>query len=354
MPSLRKDNRSTPIKWVATVRVKGCKQKSKSFINKKAAIDWGYKTEKEFKSGAVQPTDLASLIAAYEKSHPNCRLAVLSFWDKRLPKKPAAIHILEVMNQMREEGYMESTIDYNLRHLNRVYKEAVELNLIDHNPLKDIPKSLWPKVPAPEAKYLSVDEIHDVLFYTKKYPAIHAAVLLALTTGCRVSELMSIEWNDILEDGRILIRNSVKTGRSRTVFLHPLAKIALSVLPRDRDKVFHSYIENYYYKFRPANVKAGWHQFRHTWASLAASNGATLLGIQHGLGHARVVTTARYAWLVDNTEMRKATACAVNAMFPAFPAAGQCKDQGVGEMYEPASLRAADIMKEEESNACIE
>jgi site-specific recombinase XerD len=46
------------------------------------------------------------------------------------------------------------------------------------------------------------------------------------------------------------------------------------------------------------------HDLRHTHASIAINNGASLYEVQHLLGHSQTKTTSRYAHLADDTLRR--------------------------------------------------
>ena len=136
-----------------------------------------------------------------------------------------------------------------------------------------------------------------------------SALLRFLTmTGCRVSEAVNLEWQDILPD-RLRLRDS-KTG-PRTVWLGPVAREVIDSLPR-RARIpwlfwntqYHRPIRSLQHIWDAIREQADLgklriHDLRHTFASHAAMNKETLPMIGRLLGHANHQSTARYAHLDD-------------------------------------------------------
>ena len=142
-------------------------------------------------------------------------------------------------------------------------------------------------------------------------PNVVAIVRLLLLTGCRVGEILSLEWGWI-KGKRILLPDS-KCG-PRTVWISSAARAVIDAIPR--------YSEDCPYLFprRPPtqpidNIVFHWnrirdeaelpglrlHDLRHTWASVAAMNGVDMVTIAKLLGHALVETTERYVHLSDQS-----------------------------------------------------
>lgn len=134
------------------------------------------------------------------------------------------------------------------------------------------------------------------------------AVALLLLTGCRVGEIIGLQWQDV-RGNRLKLRDS-KTG-PRVVWLGDEARALIDELPRHKSipSLFWSpryrkpwrTIDHYWHEIR---AKAGLrgvrlHDLRHTFASHAAMNKETLPMIGRLLGHANPQSTARYAHLDD-------------------------------------------------------
>ena len=135
-----------------------------------------------------------------------------------------------------------------------------------------------------------------------------AAIRLLMLTGCRRSEILELQWNDVdLERHAIRLRDS-KTG-PRTVPLNPAAVEVLAglrrvpgnpwVLPGREPGRRISSLNVPWLRLR---ARAGLddvrlHDLRHSFASRALALGESLPMIARLLGHAEVQTTARYAHL---------------------------------------------------------
>ena len=161
-------------------------------------------------------------------------------------------------------------------------------------------------------RFLSDDEIRrlsEVLSSrAERRPAPVAAVRLLLLTGCRKSEILTLRWSDYRE-GRLFLRDS-KTG-PRTVWLSRPARAILDRLPRTGPWVFPAlraggprdpgWLDCFWQDVR---AEAGIedvriHDIRHTHASIALRQGATVLAIARLLGHADPQTTLKYTHPAD-------------------------------------------------------
>jgi len=135
-----------------------------------------------------------------------------------------------------------------------------------------------------------------------------AAVKLLLLTGCRKSEIMTLQWRDF-RDGHLFLRDG-KTG-PRTVWLSTAARSILEGLPRTGAWVFpgrdgKGSVQGLKYFWVKLRNEAGLqdvrlHDLRHSYASLALQAGETVLVIGRLLGHSDPDTTLKYIHLADRT-----------------------------------------------------
>ena len=142
----------------------------------------------------------------------------------------------------------------------------------------------------------------------KKCPLLVAVVRLLLLTGCRKSEILSLQWSDYRES-RLFLRDS-KTG-PRTVWLSSPARRILDGLPQKGRWMFPSPRgERHMATFtldpfwRDVRAEAGLtdvrlHDLRHSYASVALAHGETILTIGKLLGHNNPATTLKYTHLAD-------------------------------------------------------
>jgi len=159
-------------------------------------------------------------------------------------------------------------------------------------------------------RYLSNNE-RERLFKAcrdSKWDKLYLLVLMAITTGARRGELLSLRWNNLDIDKQTAYVMTSKNGESKVL---PLTEGVIKELQRfsliDNSLIFASetkpdkpYIFFKQWK-RVRNeaelVDFRFHDLRHTTASYLAQNGATLLEIADVLGHKQIEVTKRYAHL---------------------------------------------------------
>ena len=163
----------------------------------------------------------------------------------------------------------------------------------------------------PELRRLgSVLDRHEV-----RHPREAAFVRLLLLTGCRKSEISTLQWSDYRE-GRLFLRDG-KTG-PRTVWLSSPARAVFDGLPRESQWIFPSprtrgpvspaVFETFWRRVREeadlAQVRL--HDLRHTYASIAVMQGESVTTTARLLGHNDTRATLKYAHLADRS-VREAT-----------------------------------------------
>jgi integrase/recombinase XerC len=142
-----------------------------------------------------------------------------------------------------------------------------------------------------------------------------AMLELLYSSGLRASELVSLNWADLIGDGSVRVVQG-KGGKQRIV---PIGAEALSALeacrsdwtgPRiDEEAMFLNHrgrrlsvrsvgrILDRSLREAAVQLKAGPHALRHSFATHLLENGADLRAIQEMLGHASISTTQRYTHL---------------------------------------------------------
>ena len=137
-----------------------------------------------------------------------------------------------------------------------------------------------------------------------------AAVRLLLFTGCRLGEILTLKWEHVDLESRALRLPDSKTG-AKVVHLGQPAIELLTTLRRLPENPFVitgrndgaalTDLQPFWQRVRGrAGLKdARIHDIRHTFASVAVSNGQSLPMIGKLLGHTQVQTTARYAHLAN-------------------------------------------------------
>ncbi len=208
----------------------------------------------------------------------------------------------------------EGTAGKVVRIMGTVFSYAVREGLLTVNPASNIRIAPSRKV----ERYLSKDEqarLEKTLCEMEKiarYEKGCAMIRLLMLTGCRKNEIESLKWADIDFERRFVRFGKSKTGAK----VIPFSQAAISIIeeqPRlnSTPYVFASTKINDHYKGIPkvwydvrkkAKIEdCRLHDLRHNFASVAASNGASLPMIGALLGHTQAQTTARYAHLTNDT-----------------------------------------------------
>jgi len=138
-----------------------------------------------------------------------------------------------------------------------------------------------------------------------------AAIRLLMLTGCRLSEILTLRWEDVdLEAAELRLPDS-KTG-ARVVHIGRPAVAVLRGMARAEDNPWviagrrpGSRIASLHYPWRRIRRRVGLddvrlHDLRHSFASGGLLVGEGLPMIGKLLGHSQVQTTARYAHLADD------------------------------------------------------
>lgn len=187
-----------------------------------------------------------------------------------------------------------------LKHLLRL---SVEWELIPFNPTQGV-KS--PRVPAGRVRYLQPKELRLLVETCPEW--LRPIVALAVSTGMRRGEILSLRWLDVdLAQSRVMLPQT-KNGEGRMVYLNECAKGVLSFVQptseaRVTDKIFGNVTpEQVSVMFVRVcrNLKIDdfrFHDLRHTAASWLRMSGADIHTVAQLLGHKDLRMAARYQHL---------------------------------------------------------
>lgn len=150
---------------------------------------------------------------------------------------------------------------------------------------------------------------------TKIEPSAAAALRLLLFTGCRLREILHLQWGHVdFERGCLFLPDS-KSGRKTVILnapaltvLNAMERLGPYVVPGDNPEQPRHDLKRPWDAVtkRAALTGVRLHDLRHTYASFGAGGGLGLPIIGRLLGHAQAATTARYAHL-DNDPLRRAS-----------------------------------------------
>ncbi len=187
---------------------------------------------------------------------------------------------------------------------------AMARGLLTENPARGVKKAPIRKMERflSDAEMARLAEALDAETARTNDPYPTAAIRMLLFTGCRRSEIVTLRWEWIdLERSMIFLPDS-KTGR-KPVYLNAPALTVLASLPRQEGNPYvicghragAAYVgfDKVWLRVRKAAGLDGvrLHDLRHSFASVGATGGGSLLVIGKLLGHHNANTTERYAHL---------------------------------------------------------
>lgn len=237
---------------------------------------------------------------------------------------------IEFYKSERLNEVSKSTVNIDLTTMKAVFNIAVKFNWIENNPCKNVSKL---SISEKEILSFSGAEVNLILnniqdIYLKNI------VLFNLYTGCRISEILNIQWKDVNLNERILyIRNKVnfetKRGKNREIpisdklsdFLNDLLKVNSNenIFPiNDPDKYIFvnergikfniDYISKKFKKilrFLNFPEKFHFHCLRHTFITNLIKSGVNINYVKEIAGHSDIQTTMNYIHIVTN-DLREA------------------------------------------------
>jgi integrase len=203
-----------------------------------------------------------------------------------------------------------STLNRETTVLKHIMRRAVVWEYLSRNPFLDPQggvsaglKAL--REPTGRTRFLNIDEIDSLLAACEPIPYLAAFAMIALNTGMRRNEILSLTRKSIDWQNRTAALNETKNGEARHVYLNDAALEALKAVPPRIDGVLFPLRANQVsVAFMRAVRRAGiedfrLHDCRHTFASYQAMAGIQARGLQVLLGHRDGRMTARYSHLSD-------------------------------------------------------
>ncbi len=323
------------IKYRALVRLKGFPPQSATFERKTDAKKWAQDTEsairdgRYFKTAEAKKHTVSELIERYstkvlpqktkniqsQKNH-------LQWWNKRIGHYLLSDVSTALISQCRDElldGVIAgdkkrspSTVNRYMTTMAYVMNIALkEWEWIEINPFSRIKKQ---REPRGRVRFLDDDERERLLEACKvsDNKFLYPIVVLAISTGMRQGEILSLKWKDIDLERSQLVLHETKNNERRVVpivgFAYKVIKDLSKVRKIDSQLVFPGPSPE-----KPIHIRHAWdaainkagihdfrfHDLRHTTASYLAMNGATLAEIAEVLGHKTLQMVKRYAHLSE-------------------------------------------------------
>jgi integrase len=303
-------------KWQAIVRRKGWPAQSRTLPTRQACVDWARTTEHTLDTGGMALNQHMLLHSAVERylaevsvHKRGCAverqrlLQMLRLLPNIPMSKVTAPHIATYRDQRAKQGVAGSTIVRELNNLSHVFSIAIlEWGVCVHNPVKGIR--------LPQQARGRDRRITEAEFDVLKSSRLGSLVVLAVETGMRLGELLSLEWQNIDLSARTAALPMTKNGERRVVPLSPVAMDTLSRLERNAPRVFSHWkdknsVGNAWRrtldKIRRDNPALlsdlRFHDLRHEAASRFFERGLNVMEVASVTGHKTLQMLKRYSHL---------------------------------------------------------
>jgi len=323
-------------RYRAQIRMRGYPIQSATFERKTDAKKWAQDTEssirdgRHFKTSEAKRHTVNEMIDRYMKSvlpskgyQAYNQKPQFIWWkgqigDYTLADASPAL-IAECRDRLGEgnthlkKQRSPATVNRYMAALSHCFSIAVkEWGWLDDSPMRKVRKM---KEPRGRVRFLSDDERRKLLDACGKSdnPHLYTIVVLALSTGARQGEILSLRWDQVdLNRGQITLFET----KNKEIRSLPLTGLALKLVKGmnkvrriDTDLLFPGKR-----KIQPMSFRRSWeisletskiknfrfHDLRHSAASYLAMNGATLTEIAEILGHKTLQMVKRYAHLSES------------------------------------------------------
>jgi site-specific recombinase XerD len=225
-------------------------------------------------------------------------------------KDAQAMHV-DMVEKMK---LSPASADHAIKFMRRALNLAVQWEYLEKNPLKNFELFM---VANEVENYLSDEQMQKLLtvLRTDSNRNVCNMLMLLLSTGARLNEVLSATWKNVSIEGRALKVDAIrsKSKRSRSIPLNDSAMWVLEQL-KSREKSAYLFpspvyakegkdlpytnITRAWYRLQKlAGIKIRAHDLRHGFASMLVSGGRSLYEVQQILGHSDPKVTMRYAHL---------------------------------------------------------
>jgi integrase len=272
----------------------------------------------------VTYAELADQHVAHARTHMKS-IKTLEGYMKRIRKRWGRLRLTDIRQQdvakwlaeLRAQGLAPATVEKTRIIMNRSFQLGAQWEVpgADRNPIKAVPRIKFSNA---RELYINAEEAARLVAAAEgsRNKQLAAIVRLLLLLGMRVSELLSMRWENVDTGKQTIFIPTSKTGRSRRL---PLPRAAIDIierLPRPAGAIY-LFPSSRDPKKHLTTIKHGWqaardaaglpnlriHDLRHSAASAWINNGVGLATVGKLLGHANLASSARYSHLADDTLM---------------------------------------------------
>ena len=223
-------------------------------------------------------------------------------------------HVESFSANLREKRYTDKSIVRKLNSLKAFFGFLRDIGLVEKNPVSRVTK---PKYENALPRVLTKLEYRALRDACRSDRRMSAVVEILLQTGVRISELASMQVEDVEITKKTLLVRQSESGKPRIVPLNNAAIRAfndyMEIRPKARESILfltktcrpflvrniRAAIDRY---FRIAGVEgAKVNDLRHTFIVEQLAAGTPLVYVSQVVGHKRVTTTEKYMQLIGKT-----------------------------------------------------
>ncbi len=225
---------------------------------------------------------------------------------ENVPLKHFTTRLVEkYQTKVFDDGKANATANRHLATLKHMFTKAVEWELTDDEVLKKVRRAKLLPENNRRLRYLAQEECQKLIDLCS--PHLKPIVIIALNTGMRRGEILSLEWEKHvdLRHGYILL-DVTKNGERREIPINQMLRGVLQGITRRIDSPyvftdkqgnrFKDVKKSFHTALRKAGIKDfRFHDLRHTFASHLVMNGVDITTVRELLGHKTLTMTLRYA-----------------------------------------------------------
>lgn len=307
-------------------------------------------TLRQYGERVFMPAKAVTLSENGRSSYQNCldRRIYPALGDVKMPEITSA-QISALLLDIQAQGKAHATVIKTYTILHTLFKMAYLGDMIDRNPMDKVerPKPRKDEVKISEPAAYTAEEVKRLLATLKDEPLKWQALIrLLIDTGIRRGECCALKWQNVnFKTGEIRIAGNLcytaakgvyldtpKSGRIRVVYASDDTMVLLRQLRIEQAKkavsafVFtkeggpepmHPQSPTRYLK--KLSERSGIpdlhpHKLRHTFASIAITNGADVASVSEVLGHSDKAVTLRMYIHADQESMKRAAAITQEAI----------------------------------------
>ncbi|HDK7176547.1 TPA: tyrosine-type recombinase/integrase [Clostridium botulinum] len=190
-----------------------------------------------------------------------------------------------------------------------------KVKLIKENPTRELET---PDIKKREPVYLTLDECKRLLEVVQdgslKNKRNYCMIVILLNHGLRVSELLNLKVEDIIDDEELKIVG--KGNKERFIYLNNITREAIrdylnfqSITERKLFEISDTQVNNVikeYCKIAKIDKPITAHKLRHTQATINLKKTKDLRYVQETLGHSNIATTQIYTHVLDEDKKKYA------------------------------------------------